>query len=117
MFNGTASTEIYTYCHTPSLHDALPIWQRLDIETGQALVHKTGVRAGIDKDPSPPAGIEDHGVPLPYVAHRHHPSPRRPVGTGQWHHHDQDRTEEHTSELQSLMRISYAVLCLTKKNQ
>src|SRR3546814_10116896 len=24
------------------------------------------------------------------------------------------RTEEHTSELQSLMRISYAVLCLTK---
>src|SRR3546814_1495114 len=28
------------------------------------------------------------------------------------------RSEEHTSELQSLMRISYAVLCLeTKKNQ
>src|SRR3546814_10343093 len=25
------------------------------------------------------------------------------------------RTEEHTSELQSLMRISYAVLCLKKK--
>src|SRR3546814_3705273 len=27
-----------------------------------------------------------------------------------------DRSEEHTSELQSLMRISYAVFCLTKKN-
>src|SRR3546814_9476096 len=27
-----------------------------------------------------------------------------------------DRSEEHTSELQSLMRISYAVLCLKKKN-
>src|SRR3546814_981260 len=26
-----------------------------------------------------------------------------------------DRSEEHTSELQSLMRISYAVLCLQKK--
>src|SRR3546814_2334237 len=26
------------------------------------------------------------------------------------------RTEEHTSELQSLMRISYAVFCLQKKN-
>src|SRR3546814_8257813 len=26
------------------------------------------------------------------------------------------RSEEHTSALQSLMRISYAVLCLTKKN-
>src|SRR3546814_2431362 len=27
------------------------------------------------------------------------------------------RSEEHTSELQSLMRISYAVFCLNKKNQ
>src|SRR3546814_9960168 len=26
-----------------------------------------------------------------------------------------DRSEEHTSELKSLMRISYAVFCLTKK--
>src|SRR3546814_5805955 len=39
------------------------------------------------------------------------------------HHHDVGqhaavlRSEEHTSELQSLMRISYAVLCLKKKNQ
>src|SRR3546814_13262729 len=29
----------------------------------------------------------------------------------------QDRSEEHTSELQSLMRISYAVFCLKKKNK
>src|SRR3546814_10847616 len=29
---------------------------------------------------------------------------------------DQIRSEEHTSELQSLMRISYAVFCLKKKN-
>src|SRR3546814_1896082 len=28
----------------------------------------------------------------------------------------QYRSEEHTSELQSLMRISYAVFCLKKKN-
>src|SRR3546814_9239322 len=28
---------------------------------------------------------------------------------------DDDRSEEHTSELQSLMRISYAVFCLKKK--
>src|SRR3546814_3403797 len=33
------------------------------------------------------------------------------VGTGQ----QQFRSEEHTSELQSLMRISYAVFCLKKK--
>src|SRR3546814_3316459 len=32
---------------------------------------------------------------------------RRPCG----------RSEEHTSELQSLMRISYAVFCLTKKKK
>src|SRR3546814_7437620 len=29
---------------------------------------------------------------------------------------ERDRSEEHTSELQSLMRISYAVFCLKKKN-
>src|SRR3546814_8117386 len=31
------------------------------------------------------------------------------------HRHQQVRSEEHTSELQSLMRISYAVFCLKKK--
>src|SRR3546814_7688226 len=31
--------------------------------------------------------------------------------------HDCHRSEEHTSELQSLMRISYAVFCLKKKNK
>src|SRR3546814_5784631 len=30
---------------------------------------------------------------------------------------DRDRSEEHTSELQSLMRISYAVFCLKKKKK
>src|SRR3546814_4256700 len=30
--------------------------------------------------------------------------------------HPDTRSEEHTSELQSLMRISYAVFCLKKKN-
>src|SRR3546814_2717051 len=30
---------------------------------------------------------------------------------------DEFRSEEHTSELQSLMRISYAVFCLKKKNK
>src|SRR3546814_1895282 len=36
-----------------------------------------------------------------------------------WHvvHVSAWRSEEHTSELQSLMRISYAVFCLNKKNQ
>src|SRR3546814_1309642 len=35
---------------------------------------------------------------------------------GQHGRHHRARSEEHTSELQSLMRISYAVFCLKKKN-
>src|SRR3546814_10538896 len=31
--------------------------------------------------------------------------------------HEQSRSEEHTSELQSLMRTSYAVFCLKKKKK
>src|SRR3546814_8546707 len=33
-----------------------------------------------------------------------------------WSYLFRPRSEEHTSELQSLMRISYAVFCLKKKN-
>src|SRR3546814_6735188 len=40
---------------------------------------------------------------------------RLPVGLG-WSAGGRVRSEEHTSELQSLMRISYAVFCLQKKN-
>src|SRR3546814_9855274 len=57
---------------------------------------------------------------------------RRPIPAGQWRFalapqrdldaaalgagtEDDARSEEHTSELQSLMRISYAVFCLKKK--
>src|SRR3546814_8953209 len=32
-----------------------------------------------------------------------------------WHANPEFRSEEHTSELQSLIRISYAVFCLKKK--
>src|SRR3546814_1604427 len=34
-----------------------------------------------------------------------------------WKREKRDRSEEHTSELQSLMRISYAVFCLKKKKK
>src|SRR3546814_4079541 len=34
-----------------------------------------------------------------------------------WESFSSFRSEEHTSELQSLMRISYAVFCLKKKNK
>src|SRR3546814_3690610 len=40
---------------------------------------------------------------------------RGPAGAGGLSH--RGRSEEHTSELQSLMRISYAVFCLKKKKK
>src|SRR3546814_973785 len=54
----------------------------------------------------------------------HLPARRRPAappepalrgGAGGHSHVRDPRSEEHTSELQSLMRISYAVFCLNKK--
>src|SRR3546814_7840660 len=39
------------------------------------------------------------------------------IGAGRCELIDRDRSEEHTSELQSLMRISYAVFCLKKKKE
>src|SRR3546814_7961330 len=41
--------------------------------------------------------------------------PRRSERRHRIHRLYVDRSEEHTSELQSLMRISYAVFCLQKK--
>src|SRR3546814_1478067 len=38
------------------------------------------------------------------------------LGAQGWHLWSCDRSEEHTSELQSLMRTSYAVFCLKQKN-
>src|SRR3546814_6898957 len=56
--------------------------------------------------------VERHGPRLRSrsdmaTAHTDEPSGREAPG----------RSEEHTSELQSLMRISYAVFCLKKKNK
>src|SRR3546814_8741199 len=48
-----------------------------------------------------------------------HAVPKRMFHQGHLSHkigHINERSEEHTSELQSLMRISYAVFCLKKKN-
>src|SRR3546814_1681230 len=44
------------------------------------------------------------------------PAPARPWTRTIRSGDDTIRSEEHTSELQSLMRISYAVFCLKKKN-
>src|SRR3546814_8204182 len=59
-------------------------------------------RVGADQLPSP-VKLPDEELPLPTRA------PTLGEHT--------ERSEEHTSELQSLMRISYAVFCLKKKKK
>src|SRR3546814_15229943 len=86
FFNDTATPEIYTYGHTLSLHDARPIWR------GRAATRSSAWRSTWSRS----------RFSARRTATR---SRRRPK-----------RSEEHPSELQSLMRNSYAVFCLTKKN-
>src|SRR3546814_9543981 len=53
--------------------------------------------------------------PKAFQCIRRYGFPRSPAAAGCARHCR--RSEEHTSELQSLMRISYAVFCLKKKKQ
>src|SRR3546814_5646496 len=90
--NDTATTEIYTYGHTLSLHDALPI---------SLSSSGSGGAGGLGSDSSFGEGNDSGG------------GGDGGAGTGG----TVRRSEEHTSELQSLMRISYAVFCLQKKTK
>src|SRR3546814_6656978 len=66
--------------------------------------------ASREGDPSPSEGEGFAPAEVVSAAGRDNPtaeSLRRDIG----------RSEDHTSELQSLMRISYAVFCLKKKNK
>src|SRR3546814_10781233 len=61
-----------------------------------------------DAGPVGPLGGRQHAGPLRGC---------RPASRTVSHHApDRRRSEEHTSELQSLMRLSYALLCLNNKN-
>src|SRR3546814_15296143 len=93
--NDTATTEIYTYLHTLSLHDALPI----------SLVGRQSAL------PAPNGTMF-----LAFIASASASSSAIVLGAVQPFASNSVRSEEHTSELQSLMRISYAVFCLKKKN-
>src|SRR3546814_16479332 len=101
FFNVTATPEIYTTLHTLSLHAALPISCPACNGMGyRPMTEDEEADAAIDLDAA--AGDECR-------AFTEQPDDRRT---------DLDfRSEEHTSELQSLMRISYAVFCLKKKKK
>src|SRR3546814_3084860 len=64
-------------------------------------------------------GLEPPASPLSGVRSNHlsyRPNVSLPDGGASRDRTDDPRSEEHTSELQSLMRISYAVFCLQQKN-
>src|SRR3546814_5058612 len=82
--------------------------------------YRPGGRSGAPAAPcgSPGLGVGFKGVRRTMAGWSRHrggrPVPEAPpvIGDGRG-----SRSEEHTSELQSLMRISYAVFCLKKKKQ
>src|SRR3546814_2671394 len=104
FFHEPATTEIYTYLHTPSLHVALPIFWCLPMaKPGRSRRRALTMRQAATAHPMARSFRQ-----CPAASYR---SRSRMV---------KKRSEEHTSELQSLMRSSYAVFCLktkSKKNQ
>src|SRR3546814_7181819 len=82
-----------------------------DLEQATTSTNRDGVRRRIARRvgaASPvPDGVETYAIVRTQASKRF-----RGAGLG----HLVARSEEHTSELQSLMRISYAVFCLQKNN-
>src|SRR3546814_6516865 len=65
----------------------------------------------------PGAGNASSAEPPPEIRHSTRSSAVSPCTLPRISAAAFSRSEEHTSELQSLMRISYAVFCLKKKNK
>src|SRR3546814_5409118 len=87
-------------------------WRDLDVRRHAALARLPGGRCSRDDGPASRQG-RPHGAGPDLAPGLPRPRVRRDVRPGLDVPH---RSEEHTSELQSLMRISYAVFCLKKKN-
>src|SRR3546814_8653522 len=105
---------IYTYWHTLALHDALPFFQR--VFRAAILLDNCAILRHVDKAASQIARIRRLerrvGKALAGAVRR-----VEILEDGEAFLKVRDRSEEHTSELQSLMRISYAVFCLKKKKK
>src|SRR3546814_14250335 len=71
FFNDTATTQSSTYCHTLSLHDALPIFAQHHGQRGHLIVAKAGrsvLRNPIVMSPLAGLGWWLTGIPLPQPA-------------------------------------------------
>src|SRR3546814_4532592 len=75
--------------------------------------HPGADRSRGDERGQPPPRPDVQGAGVQPPADVDHPRPRGDL----FAELGADRSEEHTSELQSLMRISYAVFCLKKKTE
>src|SRR3546814_8856808 len=85
-----------------------------DRDTG-ARLHRLGDRVAFEPASTRQRDVgEDIGI-LGHLVHRDRTDAAR--ADHQYLAHSKTRSEEHTSELQSLMRISYAVFCLKKKKK
>src|SRR3546814_2160297 len=125
FFNDTATTEIYTYRHTLSRPYALPSSGRDGATFRRPRTGQAGLGRELDQCTDGPhrrrrrrdaAEHDRREDPRPAAG----PSPRQgrplqPDSRLTTRNKTMARSEEHTSELQSLMRISYAVFCLQKK--
>src|SRR3546814_2022803 len=133
FFNETATTAIFTSVHTLSLHYARPICsgRNYTVETVARLLAEAMGRPDLQPQMLGKARSSDirHCIPdITRARERLGYEPRHFLedslhelverGPGQ-RARDRvvHRSEEHTSELQSLMRISYAVFCLPIKTQ
>src|SRR3546814_7223400 len=121
FFNDTSTTELYTYCPPLSLHDALPILRTAlpSLYRAQSRPRATDRRSGnisLVQLPGVPGPAPDfRPLRTPGLA-RPRRQPTRTQGSLAPHPR-RGRSEEHTSELQSLMSSSYAVICLKTTNK
>src|SRR3546814_7420891 len=86
---------------------------QLEPAAGKAVGAAQQVKAAGDAGIGGGAGDPQIGAPFGFHAHARHEN----LVIGANRYVEIPRSEEHTSELQSLMRISYAVLCLKNKTQ
>src|SRR3546814_10796264 len=106
---------MYTYCHTLALQDALPISPSRKTRHRNPSHFGSNIQSPVGM---PSFGLANIGFSGNATGRSIDPTLRaqgqflpRCTGGGT------DRTDEHTSELQSLMRTPYAAFCLEKKKE